>query len=202
MATDTQTYVTPDEYLAREREAEQKHEYVDGEVRPMSGASFQHVLIVTNIVRELSTRLRESDCLVASTDLRVRVRPDGLFTYPDVVVVCEAPQFADEHHDTLLNPTLIVEVLSASTRDYDRGEGRRSCPRYKFARYRTLDTLQEYVLVDQATTHVEHFVRQPEGGWLLSETDARADAISLAAIDCELPLSEMYHKAEAASRDE
>jgi len=194
MATDTQTYVTPDEYLAREREAEQKHEYVDGEVRPMSGASFQHVLIVTNIVRELSTRLRESDCLVASTDLRVRVRPDGLFTYPDVVVVCEAPQFADEHHDTLLNPTLIVEVLSASTRDYDRGD--------KFARYRTLDTLQEYVLVDQATTHVEHFVRQPEGGWLLSETDARADAISLAAIDCELPLSEMYHKAEAASRDE
>jgi Uma2 family endonuclease len=130
------------------------------------------------------------------------VRPDGLFTYPDVVVVCEAPQFADEHHDTLLNPTLIVEVLLASTRDYDRGEGRRSCPRYKFARYRTLDTLQEYVLVDQATTHVEHFVRQPEGGWLLSETDARADAISLAAIDCELPLSEIYHKAEAASRDE
>jgi len=98
MATDTQRYVTPDEYLAREREAEQKHEYTGGAVRPMSGASFQHVLIVTNIVRELSTQLRESDCLVASTDLRVRARPDGLFTYPDVVVVCEAPQFADEHH--------------------------------------------------------------------------------------------------------
>ena len=199
MATDTQTYVTPDEYLAREREAEQKHEYIDGEVRPMSGASFQHVLIVTNIVRELSTQLRESDRLVVSTDLRVRVRPNGLFTYPDVVVVCEAPQFADEHHDTLLNPALIVEVLSPSTRDYDRGESRRSCPWRKFARYRTLDTLQEYVLVDQETTHVEHFVRQPEGGWLLSETDAQADVISLAAIDCELPLSEIYHKAEAAS---
>lgn len=193
MPVQTEAYVTPEEYLARERDGEQleKSEYRDGEIIPMSGASRYHVLIVTNIVFELERQLRNTDCLVFSTDLRVRVGGGTLFTYPDVAVVCEEPQFADEHHDTLLNPVLLIEVLSKSTRDYERGE--------KFARYRTLDALQEYVLIDQERPHVEHFARQAEGRWLLSETSDLNDTVELASVDGRLALSEVYHKVKFES---
>ncbi len=187
MPAPTDVLISPEAYLAREREGDQleKSEYRNGKIVPMPGASRQHVLIVTNIVRELSTQLYERDCEVYSTDLRVRAENGGLFTYPDVAVVCEEPQFLDGHHDTLLNPALLVEVLSKSTRDYDRGG--------KFARYRTVGSLREYVLVDQEAPHVERFARQEEG-WLLSETSDPDDTVELASIDARLALSEMYHK--------
>ena len=180
--------VTPEEYLARERKAETKSEYFDGEIFAMSGASPAHVLIVTNIVRELSGQLRPRDCTVYSTDLRVKVSATGLYTYPDVVVVCGAPRFEDEQKDTLVNPKVIVEVLSKSTQDYDRGA--------KFEQYRTLESFTEYVLIAQDKAHVEHFVRQPDGRWLLAETNRLDDRIALETIAAHLALADVYEKVE------
>lgn len=191
MSSQPQTFITPEEYLARERQAEQKSEYFNGEIFAMSGASPRHVLIVTNVVAELRGQLKKRPCTVYSTDLRVKVSATGLYTYPDVVVVCETPQFDDEHQDTLLNPTLIVEVLSDSTKDYDRGG--------KFEQYRTLPSFVEYVLISQDKHHVEHFVRQPDKRWILSETNRPEDAITLTSIGCTLVLQEVYDKVDLLS---
>jgi len=188
MSLQPKTHLTPEEYLAIERKAEYKSEYFNGEMFAMAGASERHVLIVTNVVAELRGQLRRRPCTVYSTDLRVRVSPTGLYTYPDVVVVCGQAQFADDQKDTLLNPTLIVEVLSESTKDYDRGG--------KFEHYRTLMSLSEYVLIDQDKHHVEHFVRQPENRWLLSETNRLEDTIHVSSISCDLALAEVYDKVE------
>jgi Uma2 family endonuclease len=120
---------------------------------------------------------------VFSTALRVRVSPTGLYTYPDVVVLCDKPLFSDSRRDTLTNPTLIVEVLSKSTKDYDRGE--------KFEQYRAIESFKEYVLIAQDRPHVEHFVRQADNNtWLLSETSKPDDIVSLPAIGCQLQLSD------------
>ena len=188
MSLQPKTYLTPEEYLALERKAEYKSEYLAGEMFAMSGASPRHVLIVTNVVAELRGQLKQRPCTVYSSDLRVKVSPTGLYSYPDVVVVCDQPQFADEQRDTLLNPTLIVEVLSESTKDYDRGE--------KFEHYRTLPSLREYILIAQDKYHVEHFVRQPDNRWLLSETNLLEDTIHLSSIACDLALAEVYDKVE------
>jgi Uma2 family endonuclease len=188
MSSQPKTRLTPEEYLAIERKAEYKSEYFNGEMFAMAGASERHVLIVTNVVAELRGQLRQRPCTVYSTDLRVRVSPTALYTYPAVVVVCEQPQFADDQRDTLLNPTLIVEVLSESTKDYDRGE--------KFEQCRSLASLNEYVLIAQDKHHVEHFVRQPDNRWLLSETNWLEDTIHLSSIDCDLALIEVYDKVE------
>ena len=191
MSLQPKTYLTPGEYLAIERKAEFKSEYFNGEMFAMAGASERHVLIVTNLVAELRGQLRRRPCTVYSTDLRVRVSPAGLYTYPDVVVVCGQAQFADDQKDTLLNPTLIIEVLSDSTKDYDRGD--------KFQHYRTLASLTEYVLVAQDKCHVEHYVRQPENRWLLSETNEVKDTIHLSSIECDLALAEVYDKVDLSA---
>jgi len=154
----------------------------------MAGASPQHVLIVTNVAAELRNQLKKRPCTVYSTDLRVKISPTGLYTYPDVVVVCGKPQFNDEHEDTLLNPILIVEVLSESTADYDRGS--------KFAHYRMLESFQEYLLIAQDQYHAEQVVRQPDNRWLLSETNRWEDRITLTSINCVLPLVEIYEKVD------
>jgi Uma2 family endonuclease len=130
MASHPKTRYTPEEYLALERSCETKHEYYDGEVFAMGGASKHHVLIVINLIVELGSQLKGSHCTIYATDLRLRVAPEGLYTYPDVIVLREEPQFSDEQEDTLLNPALIIEVLSESTKDYDRGG--------KFERYRMI----------------------------------------------------------------
>ena len=179
---------TPEEYLALERKAERKSEYFNGEIFAMSGASPQHVLIVTNVVAELRGQLKTRPCTVYSTDLRLKVSAAGLHTYPDVIVVCGEPQFDDDHKDTLLNPTLIVEVLSESTKDYDRGG--------KFEQYRMIESFVEYVLIAQDKRHVEHFVRQAGNRWLLSETNRLEDTIELTSIACNLMLTEVYDKVE------
>lgn len=191
MPSQTQPYITPEEYLALERKATRKSEYFNGEIFAMSGASPQHVLIVTNVVAELRGQLKGRACTVYSTDLRVKVSETGLYTYPDAVVVCDTPLFDDDNRDTLLNPTLIVEVLSESTKDYDRGE--------KFEHYRSISSFKEYVLISQDKHHVEHFVRQPDHGWLLSETNKLSDTIDLPAIACRLALTEVYDKVDRLS---
>ena len=188
MSLQPKTRFTPEEYLALERKAECKSEYFNGEIFAMSGATPQHVLIVTNVVSELRGQLKSRPCTVYSTDLRLKVSATGLYTYPDVIVVCGEPQFNDDHKDTLLNPTLIVEVLSESTKDYDRGG--------KFEQYRMLESFIEYVLIAQDKHHVEYFVRQPDNRWLLSETNRLEDNLELTSIGCNLALTEVYDKVE------
>jgi Uma2 family endonuclease len=178
--------LTPEEYLARERQAEAKCEYLQGEVFAMVGASREHNLIAVNVAGELRRQLHDRDCEVYQSDMRVKVSPTGLYTYPDVTVVCGEPQFEDAEADTLLNPNVLIEVLSPSTADYDRGG--------KFAHYRRLSSLAEYVLISQDRCLVEHHVRQPQDQWLLSEQDSLDATLDLPSIGCELQLSEIYLK--------
>lgn len=186
MTVKTQPELTSQDYLAIERNAEQKSEYLNGEMFAMGGASPAHNLIVTNTVRELSTQLKARPCKVYANDMRVKVSLTGLYTYPDVTVVCGEERFDDAQKDTLLNPTVIVEVLSDSTEGYDRGK--------KFEHYRRLKSLQHYVLIAQKNLHVEGYQRQQNNQWLLSETNDLRDTIQLTAIKCRLALAEIYDK--------
>jgi len=192
MTPASKPYFTPEEYLALEREAEYKSEYFAGEIFAMAGATRRHNLIGVNLGRELSLRLRDEPCETYVGDMRVQVEATGLYTYPDVVVVCGEPQFADAAEDTLLNPTLIVEILSPSTEAYDRGR--------KFAQYQRLASLREYVLVAQDQPRVERYVRQPDGSqWLLSTVTGQDGFAPLASVGCELPLAEVYARVDFAA---
>lgn len=193
MASHPKTRYTPEEYLALERSCETKHEYFNGEICAMGGASKEHVLLVTNLVGELYSQLKAGPCKLYSADLRVKVAPTGLYTYPDVVVVCEPPEFSDEQKDTLLNPVLIIEVLSDSTKDYDRGG--------KSEQYRTIESFVEYLLIAQDRPHVEHYVRQLDRSWLLYETNSLDDTIQLKSVPCSLSLSEIYDKIDFPRAD-
>lgn len=188
MSSQPKIRLTPEEYLAIERTADGKSEYYNGEAFAMTGGTRQHNLITVNVSSTLHTQLRKRACTVYSSDQRVRVSTTGLYTYPDVSVVCGEARFADDHEDTLLNPIVIVEVLSRSTEGYDRNE--------KFAHYRKLASLAEYVLIAQVRYHVERYLRQPGGEWLLSETDNIADSIRLSSIECILTLADIYEKVE------
>jgi Uma2 family endonuclease len=150
----------------------------------MAGASYAHVLIVDNLNHELKLRLKAGPCRVHSSELRLRVAPSGLYTYPDVMVICGAPQFADDRKDTVVNPVLIVEVLSESTQAYDRGQ--------KFEQYRALPSLREYLLVAQDAPRIEQWIRQPDDNWLMAEISGTDASIRLASIDCVLPLAGIY----------
>lgn len=176
---------TAEEYLALERKAEYKSEFVNGMIVGSAGATRQHNLIAGNVFGEVRAQLRGRTCEVYMSDIRVKVDPTGLYTYPDVVVACGDIRFEDEHVDTLLNPTLIVEVLSPSTEAYDRGE--------KFAHYRRLETLQEYVLVSQDKVRIESYVRQG-AQWLLSEASGGDEMVRLESIGCGLVLRDVYDK--------
>jgi Uma2 family endonuclease len=186
MAVDPRPSLSPHDYLALERQAKWKSEYMDGEMVAMAGASRNHALIVTNLTRELSTQLLQRPCEVYSSDLRVRVPATGLYTYPDVVVVCAEPRFEDEHADTLLNPTVILEVLSPTTEAYDRGK--------KLESYRTLGSLQEYVLAAQDGPRIDHYARQGDGQWLLTAAEGLDAVVLLPSIGCELTLAGIYAK--------
>ncbi|HVF28503.1 MAG TPA: Uma2 family endonuclease [Pyrinomonadaceae bacterium] len=187
MSTQPKTFITPEEYLAAEREAETKSEYYDGEVFLMSGASGEHNLIVTNLVRELSLQIRGKPCEVYPNDMRVYIPATGLFTYPDVIVVCGKPQLKEDgHRDTLLNPTLIVEVLSPSTANYDRGQ--------KFEHYRSLDSFQEYLLVEQHESKLARYTRQPDESWVLKDFRGANTRVELMSVGCVLTLADVYDK--------
>ena len=192
MATRPVPYLTPEEYLELERRAERKHEYLDGqmyELWAMSEASPNHALIVANVVVALGSQLRGRPCKLYTNDLRLRC-PAGLHAYPDVVVACGEHAFADEKRDTLLNPTVIVEVLSPSTQDYDRGT--------KWENYRAIASLREYVLVARDRPHIAWYVRQDDGRWLFSECSDPAGVVQLESIGCQLALAEVFEKADLA----
>lgn len=185
MSTQPKTCLTPEEYLAFERKAEYKNEYIDGEVYGMTGASREHNLITVNLGREVSQQLRGRPCEVYASEMRVRIPKRG-YMYPDLVVVCDKPRFEDGHLDTLVNPTVIIEVLSDSTERYDRGK--------KFGLYRTVESLAEYVLVAQDEYRVEQYVKQPDGRWLLSDHRSPEDVVELASVRCAFALREVYEK--------
>ena len=178
-----QTYFTPEEYIALERKAEFRNEYLSGQIVPMSGGSYNHSLIVTNILGELHHQFKGQGCEVLTHSMRVRAIPRDTYFYPDVVVVCGEPEFEDDVFDTLLNPIVIVEVLSPSTEAYDRGE--------KFTRYKHIASLQEYLLVSQDKVSVEHH-RRHGTQWMLSHYRALEEVLQLPAIGCELPLRDIY----------
>lgn len=177
-------WISPEEYLEAERRAETKSEYLDGRIYAMAGASFAHNAIVGNLVVDLGRQLKGGPCRVLPSDLRLRVPETGLYTYPDVSVVCGEPELADEHRDILLNPTVLIEVLSDSTERYDRGR--------KAEHYRRIASLQEYVLVAQAEPRVERYRRQSERDWAFSEASALDDGVDLASIGCVLTVRDVY----------
>jgi len=182
-----QTYLTPEEYLAWERKADIKHEYLRGEIIAMSGASYQHTIITMNISGELYIQLKDTACTVHTNDMRVRTSPEISYFYPDILVVCDEPRFEDNTCDTLLNPIVLVEVLSPSTEAYDSGE--------KFGHYQQLTSLREYILVSQDEVRVECHRRQGTE-WQLTECRSLEDVLSLISIDCELSLEDIYRRVE------
>jgi len=175
---------TPEEYLAYEQQAEYKSEYIAGQIIAMAGAGHKHNLITTNLLRVISNQLLDRPCEVYTSDMRVKVSAQGMYTYPDLTAICGDGQFEGAHEDTLLNPTLIIEVLSPSTELYDR--------KAKFGYYRQLPSLQEYLLVAQDQRLIEHFVRA-DGGWLLTEP-ADPAVLHLPSIACTVPVAEVYRK--------
>lgn len=176
-------YISPEEYLAAERRAKIKSEYIYGEVFSMSAANHAHNLITVEIATELNIQLRGRRSEVYASLMRVRTSPIGSYFYPDVAVVCDKPRFEDNVFDTLLNPILIVEVLSPSTEAFDRGE--------KFAHYQELMSLREYVLVSQDRMRVEHH-RLIETHWVGKTFEAPEDVLKFNSIECELPLKDIY----------
>jgi Uma2 family endonuclease len=182
------TLLSPAEYLAIERQAERKSEYFAGEMFTMAGAVEGHNIIALNVGSELRFQLKKRPCKVYPSDMRVKIPATVLYAYPDVVVVCGKPAFEDEVKDTLLNPTLIVEVLSASTEAYDRGK--------KFEHYSRIPSFCEYVLITQNQHKVEQFTKQNDGKWLYAVANGLAGVLKLASIDCELALVEVYDKVE------
>lgn len=171
------------DYLAFERPAETRHEYRDGEIVAMPGTSRAHDLIAINLIADLAGRLRDTAYELHSMDLRVCVEPEGLYTYPDISVVRGEPQLLDAEQDTLLNPCLIIEILSPSTEDYDRG--------LKFDRYRRMPSLLEYVLVAQDRISVERFTRGTRR-WKMTHLGRREDLLDLESIGCRVPLDVIY----------
>jgi len=174
------------DYLAWERRQETRHEFLDGEIFAMTGASRKHNLVCGNIFSALHTQLRGKPCEVYSNNMRVKVSETGMCTYPDIVAACTQPEFEDAEVDTLLNPVLIVEVLSDSTERYDRGT--------KFLHYRTLASLRDYLLVAQDGCRVEHYVRQDGNRWLLSEYQDLETTIPFVSLDCTLLVGNMYER--------
>ncbi len=168
-----------------EQAAEYKSEYLDGQIYAMASAGRRHCLLSGSIAAQLGTQLREKPCEAYSSEMRVQADQSRQYSYPDVVVVCGEPEFRDGREDTLLNPTMIVEVLSRSTEAYDRGE--------KFLRYRQIALLMEYLLISQDERRIEQFTRQADGSWRLTETQ-ETGAATLESIGYTLTLDDVYNK--------
>ncbi len=188
MSTVAKCLLSPQEYLVRERLADFRSEFYRGEMFAMAGASWEHTLVKDNMAREVGNQLKGGPCRVLTSDLRVKVDATGLYTYPDIIVVCDEPRFEDEVLDTLLNPRTIVEVLSESTEKYDRG--------IKFGHYRQLPSVQEYVLVAQDRPLVERYVRQADGTWVLTVFSDLTQTFVFGSIPVQIALADIYRGVE------
>jgi Uma2 family endonuclease len=191
MSANRLPHLSPDEYLALERAAEEKSEYHDGRMYALAGAGVRHNLIAGNVLASIHGQLRGSRCKVYGSDMRVWIPRTRRFTYPDLSIVSGRHLFHDEHKDNLLNPIVIVEVLSPSTEAYDRGE--------KFEHYQTIETLQEYVLISQTTPRIERYARQAPSSWLYEPLPPGTEALSLISVPCRLTVEEIYADLEDAS---
>jgi Uma2 family endonuclease len=178
-------HTTPEDFLTAERSSPHKHEYVGGRIYAMAGANDRHNAIVSSSNIALGGQLRKRPCVTYTQDMKVQT-PSGMFAYPDLVVVCGDPQFRDAKRDVLLNPMVIIEVLSPSTEKRDRGE--------KFHHYRSIPSFQEYVLIKRNRIQIEHFTRQPDNSWRLVIYTAADSVITLHSIDCTLVVGEVYEK--------
>lgn len=186
MATVPKHYLTPEEYLHREKDAEFRSEYFRGEIFAMAGASANHNLIVLNAGASLREQLKKKPCRVYPSDLKLRIESTGLYAYPDLSVVCGEPQLETNCGDVLLNPVLLIEVLSDSTEAYDRGK--------KFEHYRTIPSLKHYVLIAQDRHSIDCFSRKPDGSWHLASCQVLDGKVELEAIDSQLEAAEVYDK--------
>ena len=186
MSTLPKKYLTPQEYLARERMAEYRSEFFGGEIFAMAGASANHNLIVLNTGSTLREQLKKKPCLVFPSDLKLRVEATGLYTYPDLSIVCGEPILETSHKDVLLNPIVLVEVLSDSTEGYDRGR--------TFQHYRTIPSLRHYILIAQDRYFIECYSRQTDGTWVLTDCRDADGSLELSTINCRLSAEEVYAK--------
>jgi Uma2 family endonuclease len=180
--------LTVEEYLAQERESAERHEYLDGQVYQIAGESLEHGTINANVTAIFGLQLRGKPCRVLSPNMKVRASRSGLFAYPDAAIVCGEPQFHDKTKDVLINPTVIIEVLSPSTERYDRAG--------KFFRYQQLESLVDYLLIAQDEPRIERFTRHTDGQWLYSITHGLTESLYLASVDCHLHLAEVYDRIE------
>ncbi|MFP4307175.1 MAG: Uma2 family endonuclease [Desulfococcaceae bacterium] len=187
--------MTPAEYLEFERTSETKHEYFDGEVFAMAGAKPNHNLINANLISELRNRMvaDESTCRVYPSDQRIKIEAIEKYTYPDISIACENIEFEDDSIPSLLNPVVIIEILSESTEAYDRGK--------KFTHYRLIPSLREYLLVSQDHCQVETYMRSEVGRWIYSSSESLENKIKIESIDCDLSLSEIYRWIEFEDGD-
>jgi Uma2 family endonuclease len=186
MASHPKQRFTPEEYLELERKAEYKSEYLDGQIYAMAGASPAHCVITPNLTSELVVQLRDKPCQAFSSDMKVRTNYKGLYSYPDLSVVCGEPLFHDDKQDIIINPKVIFEVLSPSTEAFDRGA--------KFLRYQLINTFTDYVLIAQDEPRGEHFIRQPDGGWLLYIVRSLESRLSIPSIDCIISFAGLYDR--------
>ena len=182
-----QKFYSDEEYLAFEREAEEKHELVNGEIVARAISNRNHCLISGNVLTELHTRLREKSCELYANNMRVKVKK-GNYVYPDVVVVCDKPNFADDEFDVLLNPLVVVEVLSKSTRFRDKTE--------KLKTYQKMESICEILLIEQNEPRIEHYIKQTPNQWLLRIYENLGETIVLESLRCELPVAEIYAQIE------
>ncbi len=192
MSAQPQPRLTPEQYLELDRASQLRNEYYDGRMYAMSGGTHAHAIVARNLTSAIQSAVG-TRCIATQSDLRVRVSPAGLYTYPDIVVVCGQPQYVDGRKDTLANPILVAEVLSPSTEAYDRG--------FKSVQYRTLETLQEYVLVSQTEPRVEVFRRQAGGTWLLSESAGLDASCALESLACNIKLADIYSQVTFATEE-
>lgn len=188
MSTQPKPFLTPEQYLEIERAADYKSEYYDGEMFAMGGAREGHNLVVANALAEIHDQFRQRPCRVYPSDMRVRVNATGLYTYPDIVVVCEEPKFLNDERDTLLNPAALIEVLSPSTEAYDRGR--------KFDHYKTIESLREYLLIATDRVHADLYMRQPDNRWLLTSASSLEETLRLESVGAQLTLAALYEKIE------
>lgn len=177
-------HITEAEYLAFERESQERHEFYKGEIFLMSGASFKHNVIEDNLRGTLHAFLKGKKCRSFGSNLRIHIPKNTLYTYPDILIVCDEPKFVDNEFDTLLNPAVIIEILSPSTGNYDRGA--------KFDLYREIETLKEYILIDSATIHCIQYAKNTDSTWTFSEAKAPGDTFNIKTIALQLQLSAVY----------
>jgi Uma2 family endonuclease len=192
MATNPKHFLTEEEYLEFELKSEFRHEFFQGEIFAMTGGRREHARIVMNLGTSLDSQLRGRNCNTYSENFRINVPVTGLYAYPDIVVTCGEEKLKENVFDTLLNPALIIEVLSESTEGYDRG--------LKFQNYQGIETLREYLLVSQFTPRIEHFIRQADSSWNYTEVHEISDSIKLPSIECALTLKDVYYNVEFKPR--